>query len=152
MAFRLIALVIDLHSVTNAYLYSKFSKILKIFALYKLPKFHLIFWCGICVEMHSFYRVSEESPNSFQGIARGSAATVRFQKKLHPRKLGKITVFYAVLFSNTDLAEYIFTWFNKTYHECVHHSKISVFRHRMKVKTGLLEPFINGSPHLSQQV
>ena len=33
------------------------------FSLHKIPKFHLIFWCGNFVETHSFCRLTAESPN-----------------------------------------------------------------------------------------
>ena len=57
-------------------------------SLRKIPKFHLISWCGNVLERLSFRRVSGAS-------AGNSAETVPFQKKSTP--VGEILVFYAVV-------------------------------------------------------
>ena len=54
--------------------------------LCKIPKFHLIFWCGNFLESHSFRSVSGES-----------CGNCAFQQNFHTRKLGEISVFQAVL-------------------------------------------------------
>ena len=38
------------------------------FSLHKIPKFHLIFWCGSFVETHSFCRLAAESPKPMQKL------------------------------------------------------------------------------------
>ena len=45
-------------------------------SLYKIPKFHLIFWCGNFAEMGSFCRISGDCENS------------AFLQNLHARILG----------------------------------------------------------------
>ena len=52
----------------------------------QIPKFHLISWSGNFVEMHSFRRVSDESPETYA-----------FQQNFQTRKLGEVMVFFAVI-------------------------------------------------------
>ena len=58
-------------------------------SLRKIPKFHLISWCGNFVETHSFRRVLGDSHQELYG-------NCAFPHYYHTRKLGKIMVFYAV--------------------------------------------------------
>ena len=37
-------------------------------SLLKIPKFHLISWCGSFVETHNFLRVSGDSPETLQKL------------------------------------------------------------------------------------
>ena len=61
----------------------------RVLALRQLSWFHLIFWCRNFVEVHSFRRVSGDWLETLRKLC----TTTKF---LH-RKLGKISVFYAVL-------------------------------------------------------
>ena len=56
--------------------------------LCKISKFHLISWCGNFEERHSFRIVSDESSETMRKL--------RLSSKFHARKLGAISVFYAV--------------------------------------------------------
>ena len=58
-------------------------------ALRNIQKFDLISWCGKFVERHSF-------PQSFARTAQNSAETA-FPRNFHTRKLGEISIFFALL-------------------------------------------------------
>ena len=57
--------------------------------LHKIPKFRLISWCGNFVKTHSFRRVLGKSSETLQ-------KNFEFPQNFHTRKLGEISVFYAV--------------------------------------------------------
>ena len=56
--------------------------------LRKIPKFHLISWCGNPVESRSFRQVSRNSPKLYGKCA--------FPQNFHTSKLGDTSVFYIV--------------------------------------------------------
>ena len=75
--------------------------------LRKKQKFHLISWCGIFVKRHNFRRVSGESPKTMRKLC--------LSAKFHTKKLGEITVFYAVILNkcwvyNIKIEYWIDTW------------------------------------------
>ena len=57
-------------------------------ALRKIPQFHLIYWCENFVGRHSFRIVSGDSPETMRKLC--------LPQNFHTRKLGEITVFFAV--------------------------------------------------------
>ena len=61
-------------------------------SLHKLPQLHLISWRGNFVARHSFRMVSGDSPETMRKLC--------LAKNFHTKKLGEITVFYAVLVIN----------------------------------------------------
>ena len=54
-------------------------------SLHKIPKFHLISWCGNFVERHRFCRISGESPETLRKLFLSIT-----------RNLGEISVIYAI--------------------------------------------------------
>ena len=66
-----------------------FQALICIYSLPKIPQFHLISWCGNFGERHSFRMVSGVLPETMQNCD--------FPQKLLTRKLGEITVFFAVI-------------------------------------------------------
>ena len=75
--------------------------------LRKKQKFHLISWCGIFVKRYNFCRVSGESPKTMRKLC--------LSAKFHTKKLGEITVFYAVILNkcwvyNIKIEYWIDTW------------------------------------------
>ena len=64
-----------------------------------LAFFYLIFWRGKFSEMHSFQRVSVDSPEILQKLC--------LSAKFYTRKLGAITIFYAVLANQQPLTVFL---------------------------------------------
>ena len=63
-------------------------------ALWKIPSFHLISWCGNFVERHSFHIVLGELCETMWKLC--------LSTNFHTRKLGEIAVFFGVKFSENS--------------------------------------------------
>ena len=63
--------------------------------LRKIPKFHLIYWCGNFVERHSFHRVSSKSPETLQKLCLST-------KFLHQKIRWNLDILRSVTFWNNS--------------------------------------------------